>query len=45
MCTTAEAFEKEFAKYVGCKHASGVTSCTTAMHVVTQMLESGQEMR
>jgi len=36
-----EAFEKEFAKYVGCKRAFAVTNCTTAMHVVTQMLDLG----
>src|ERR1039458_2293115 len=36
-----EAFEKEFAQYIGCKHAFAVTSCTTAMHVVTQMLGIG----
>ncbi len=36
-----EAFEKEFAKYVGCKHAFAVSNCTTAMHVVTQMLDIG----
>lgn len=38
-----EAFEKEFAAYVGCKHAFAVTNCTTAMHVVTQMLDIGQD--
>ena len=37
-----EAFEKEFAKYVGCKHAFAVSNCTTAMHVVTQMLDIGR---
>lgn len=36
-----EAFEKEFARYVGCKHAFATTNCTTAMHVVTQMLDLG----
>ena len=36
-----EAFEKEFAKYVGCKHAFTTTNCTSAMHVVTQMLDLG----
>ncbi len=34
-----EAFEKEFAGYAGCKHAFAVSNCTTAMHVVTQMLD------
>jgi len=37
-----EAFEKEFAGYVGCKHAFAVSNCTTAMHVVTQMLDIGK---
>lgn len=37
-----EAFEKEFAAYVGCKHAFATTNCTTAMHVVTQMLDIGK---
>jgi perosamine synthetase len=27
------AFEKEFAKYVGSKHACAVSSCTTALHL------------
>jgi len=36
-----EAFEKEFARYVGCKHAFAVSNCTAAMHVVTQMLGIG----
>ncbi|NLE67019.1 MAG: DegT/DnrJ/EryC1/StrS family aminotransferase [Lentisphaerae bacterium] len=36
-----EAFEKEFARYVGCKRAFAVSNCTTAMHVVTQMLDIG----
>jgi perosamine synthetase len=36
-----EAFEKEFARYVGCRHAFAVTNCTAAMHVVTQMLDLG----
>lgn len=26
-------FEKEFAKYIGCKHAIGVNSCTSALHL------------
>ena len=41
MGSQVEGFEKEFAQYVGCKHAFAVTSCTTAMHVVTQMLGIG----
>ncbi|MDD5679543.1 MAG: DegT/DnrJ/EryC1/StrS family aminotransferase, partial [Kiritimatiellae bacterium] len=36
-----EAFEKEFARYVGCKHAFATSNCTTAMHIVTQMLDLG----
>src|SRR5512137_2556251 len=28
-----EAFEKEFAAYVGAKHACAVSSCTTALHL------------
>lgn len=32
------AFQKEFADYVGVKHAFATTSCTTAMHVATQAL-------
>ncbi len=39
MGAQVEAFEKEFARYVGCKHAFAVSNCTTAMHVVTQMLD------
>src|ERR1035437_1187283 len=28
-----EAFEKEFAAYVGARHACAVSSCTTALHL------------
>jgi perosamine synthetase len=38
-----EAFDKEFAQYIGCKHAFAVTSCANAMHVATQMLGIGPE--
>jgi perosamine synthetase len=36
-------FEKEFAQYVGAKHAIGVASCTLALHMVAQVLDLGPE--
>jgi len=33
-----EEFEREFARYVGAKYAFGVTSCTTGLHMATQVL-------
>jgi dTDP-4-amino-4,6-dideoxygalactose transaminase len=40
------AFQKEFAEYHGVKHAFAVTSCTTAMHVATQVfgIKPGDEV-
>lgn len=35
------AFQKEFAAMCGVKHAFAVTSCTTAMHVATQVFGIG----
>lgn len=35
---TTEAFEREFAKYVGSKHAISVNSCTTALEIVLRYL-------
>lgn len=36
-----EAFEREFASYVGAKHACAVSSCTTALHLA--LLAAGVE--
>jgi len=36
-----EAFEKEFAAYVGAKHACAVSSCTTALHLALLALGVG----
>lgn len=41
-----EAFEREFAAYVGAKHACAVSSCTTALHLALLAVgvESGTEV-
>lgn len=36
-----EAFESEFAEYVGAPHACAVSSCTTALHVALLALDIG----
>lgn len=36
-----ERFEHEFAAYLGCKHALGVTSCTGAIHMALMALGIG----
>lgn len=40
------AFQDEFAKYCGTKHAFAVSNCTTAMHVCTQVfgIKEGDEV-
>jgi len=38
---TVSRFETEFAAYLGCKHALGVTSCTGAMHMALLALGVG----
>jgi dTDP-4-amino-4,6-dideoxygalactose transaminase len=38
-----EAFEKEFAAYVGAPHACAVSSCTTALHLALHALGVGPE--
>ncbi len=38
---TAKIFEKEFSEYLGIKHASAVTSCTTALHLALVCLGIG----
>ncbi|MDP1771329.1 MAG: DegT/DnrJ/EryC1/StrS family aminotransferase [Methylobacter sp.] len=38
---TVARFESEFASYLGCKHALGVTSCTGAMHMALLALGVG----
>jgi len=40
------SFQKEFAGYLGVKHAFATTSCTTAMHVATQAfgIKEGDEV-
>jgi perosamine synthetase len=40
------SFQKEFANYLGVKHAFATTSCTTAMHVATQAfgIKEGDEV-
>ena len=37
-----EAFEKEFAAYVGAPHACAVSNCTTALHLALHTLGVGQ---
>jgi dTDP-4-amino-4,6-dideoxygalactose transaminase len=37
------AFEKEFAAYVGARHACAVASCTTALHLALHALGVGRE--
>ncbi len=39
-----EAFEEEFARYVGAKHAVAVSSCTAALHVALAALGLGPEL-
>ena len=34
----ANLFEKEFAKYIGCKHAIAVNSCTAALHLALEAI-------
>jgi len=43
---TVSRFEHEFAAYLGCKHALGVTSCTGALHMALMALdiEPGDEV-
>src|SRR5437667_1120647 len=36
-----EAFEREFAAYVGAPHACAVSSCTTALHLALHVLGVG----
>src|SRR5580765_4068488 len=36
------AFEKEFAAYVGAKHACAVSNCTTALHIALLALGIGK---
>ena len=36
-----EAFEREFAQYVGARHACAVSSCTTALHLALHSLGVG----
>jgi dTDP-4-amino-4,6-dideoxygalactose transaminase len=36
-----EAFEREFASYVGAPHACAVSSCTTALHLALLVLDVG----
>lgn len=38
---TVARFESEFASYLGCRHALGVTSCTGAMHIALLALGIG----
>jgi len=38
---TSKMFEKEFAEYLGVKHASATTSCTTALHLALVCLGVG----
>lgn len=38
---TAKMFEKEFSEYLGIKHASAVSSCTTALHLALVCLGIG----
>ncbi|MFH1612484.1 MAG: DegT/DnrJ/EryC1/StrS family aminotransferase [bacterium] len=46
MGANTAAFQKEFAAYTGVKHAFATTSCTTAMHVATQVfnINAGDEV-
>ena len=34
----AKLFEKEFARYIGCKHAIAVNSCTAALHLALEAI-------
>ncbi|MBA2352072.1 MAG: aminotransferase class I/II-fold pyridoxal phosphate-dependent enzyme, partial [Burkholderiales bacterium] len=34
-------FEEEFARYIGCRHAIAVNSCTAALHIALTALEIG----
>jgi dTDP-4-amino-4,6-dideoxygalactose transaminase len=45
MGVVTQAFEKEFADYVGVKHAIAVTNCTAALHLACLVvgLSSGDE--
>ena len=31
-------FEREFARYIGCKHAIAVNSCTAALHLALEAI-------
>ena len=35
-------FEREFAKYIGCKHAIAVNSCTAALHLALEAIGIGE---
>jgi perosamine synthetase len=35
-------FEKEFAEYIGCKHAIAVNSCTAALHLALEAIGIGE---
>ena len=37
-----ELFQQEFAEYLGCEYAFGVSSCTGALEIATQLLELGE---
>ncbi len=41
-----KAFEREFARYIGCKHAIAVNSCTAALHLALEAvgIEEGDEI-
>ncbi|HLB25275.1 MAG TPA: DegT/DnrJ/EryC1/StrS family aminotransferase, partial [Nitrospirota bacterium] len=36
-------FEEEFARYVGCKHAVAVNSCTAALHLALEAVGVGPD--
>src|SRR4030065_1916214 len=35
-------FEREFAEYIGCKHAIAVNSCTAALHLALEAIGIGE---
>ena len=40
-CEEVKVFEKNFAKYIGSKHAIATSSCTTALHIACKLLNVG----
>ena len=38
----AKLFEREFAEYIGCKHAIAVNSCTAALHLALEAIGVGE---